>query len=35
MTTFLNVVAVASGVVGLGVVVWYLLGGNSGGGGKR
>jgi hypothetical protein len=35
MTTFLQVVAVAAGVVGAGVVVWYLLGGNSGGGDSR
>jgi hypothetical protein len=35
MTTFLDVVAIASGVVGLAVVVWYLLGGNSGGGRHR
>ena len=35
MTTFLEVIAIVSGVVGAGVVVWYLLGGNSGGGDSR
>jgi hypothetical protein len=35
MTTFLEVVAIVSGLVGVGVVVWYLLGGNSGGGDSR
>jgi hypothetical protein len=35
MTTFLEVVAIVSGLVGAGVIVWYLLGGNSGGGDSR
>jgi hypothetical protein len=35
MTIFLQAVAIVSGLVGTGVVVWYLLGGNSRGGGDR
>jgi hypothetical protein len=35
MTTFLEAVAIVSGVVGAGVVIWYLLGGNSRGGRRR
>jgi hypothetical protein len=35
MTTFLEAVAVVSGVVGAAVVIWFLLGGNSRGGGNR
>ena len=35
MTLFLEVVAVAAGVVGAAVVVWFLLGGNSGRGDSR
>ena len=29
MTAFLEGVAIVSGLVGAGVVLWYLLGGNS------
>jgi hypothetical protein len=35
MTAFLQAVAVAAGVVGAGVIVWFLLGGNSRGGRER
>jgi hypothetical protein len=29
MTTFLEAVAIVSGVVGAAIVVWFLLGGNT------
>ena len=35
MTAFLEAVAIVSGLVGAGVVIWYLLGGNSKGGRNR